>query len=72
MIMGDQVECRSDYDYAQRPVAFYWQGNRLEVAEIIWQARNPSGISFQVCVEEAGVFELIYDINADQWSIEQL
>ncbi len=72
MIVNDQVECRSDFEYAQRPVAFYWQGTRLNVVEIISQARNPSGSSFRVRTEEPGIYELFYDINADQWSVEQL
>lgn len=70
--MGDQVECRSDFAYAQRPVAFYWQGERLEVAEIVTQSRNPTGISFRVRTKESGIFDLDYDINTDQWSVHQL
>ncbi len=31
----DLVECRSDTEYADRPLALTWQGIRLEVAEIL-------------------------------------
>jgi hypothetical protein len=70
--MSDRVECRSDFEYAQRPVAFYWQGERLSVAEILSQSRQPAGYSFRVLNEELGVFELDYDIHTDQWSVQQL
>lgn len=70
--MSDLVECRSDYEYAQRPVAFYWQGQRLEIDEVLSQAVSPSGYTFRVQSKEHGIFELDYDINADQWSVYQL
>jgi len=70
--MGDQVECRSDYEYPQRPVAFYWQAERLLVAEIQTQSRSPAGYSFRVRTAELGIFELDYDFNTDQWSVHQL
>ncbi len=70
--MGDQVECRSDFTYAQRPVAFYWQGERLEVAELVTQSRSPTGFSFRVRTVESGIFDLDYDINTDEWSVHQL
>ena len=45
---GDRVECRSDHDYTGRPLAFYWQDQRLEVTEVLVQYRTPSGITYQV------------------------
>lgn len=72
MSMDDLVECRSDFEYAQRPVAFYWQGVRLRVTEILSQSLHPEGYSFRVRDEERGIFELDYDSNADQWSVRQL
>ena len=71
MTMADQVECRSDFTYAQRPVAFYWQGEHLQVAEVLSQTQSPRGYSFRVRSEELGIFELNYDINTDQWSVHQ-
>lgn len=70
--MVDLVECRSDFEYAQRPVAFYWQGQRLEVIELISQIQTPAGYSFRVRSEEHGIFELNYDLITDQWSVQQL
>lgn len=72
MSMTDVVECRSDFEYAQRPVAFYWQGTRLKVTEILSQSLRPEGHAFRVRNEELGIFELDYDSNADQWSVRPL
>lgn len=68
---SDRVECRSDHDYIGHPLAFYWQDKRLEVSEVLTQARTPWGYSFRVRNEDFGIFELTYDTNTDQWSIQQ-
>ncbi len=70
--MSDRVECRSDHDYLGHPLAFYWQGKRLEVAEVLLQNRTPHGYSFQVRNNDFGIFELIYDTDTDEWSVHQL
>ncbi|MFZ2097039.1 MAG: hypothetical protein WAV05_10415 [Anaerolineales bacterium] len=66
-----EVECRSDHDYIGQPLAFYWQGKRLEVTEVLSQNRTPLGYSFRVLNEDFGIFELNYDTNTDQWSVDQ-
>ncbi|OGO66536.1 MAG: hypothetical protein A2030_01540 [Chloroflexi bacterium RBG_19FT_COMBO_50_10] len=71
-MMSDRVICRSDHAYIGYPVAFYWQGKRLEVARICSENHSPAGYSFQVHNDELGYFELEYDIHADQWSVQQL
>ncbi len=70
--MSDLVECRSDFEYSQRPVAFTWQGKRITVDELLSQVRTPAGYTFRVRSDELGAFELTYDFNTDQWSVEQL
>jgi hypothetical protein len=67
-----RVECRSDHAYIGYPVAFYWQGARVEVYEILVENRNPQGYSFQVSTKNLGSFALNYDIITDEWSVEQL
>jgi hypothetical protein len=69
--MGDKVESRSDHAYPGYPVAFYWQGLRLEVTKIISEEQHPWGYSFQAWNETLGIFELNFDIDTDQWSVEQ-
>lgn len=65
----DLVICRSDYDYLGYPLAFYWQEQRLEVAEVLVQNRTPNGYSFRVRTDKFGIFELDYDLNTDEWSV---
>lgn len=68
----DRVICRSDHDYIGRPTAFYWQEQRLEVAQVLGEKRTPQGYVFKVRNAEFGAFELEYDMNTDQWSVRQL
>ena len=68
--MDASVECRSDWEYAQRPVAFTWQEQRLEVQAVIAEYRTPAGIHFLVSTSEAGDFELVYHEHSDQWIIQ--
>ena len=70
--MPDLVICRSDHNYIGYPLAFYWQEHRLEVTEILEQNRTPKGYSFRVRNAEFGIFNLDYDQNADEWSVNQL
>ena len=65
------VECRSDTEYAERPIALYWQGQRLEIVEILARRRNPAGKGFRVRTADDQVFELTYnEVDAD-WQIQQ-
>jgi hypothetical protein len=67
----DRVECRSDHAYIGHPLAFYWQGKRLEVTKIISEKQDPAGYSFQVLNQEYGCFVLVYDLNTDEWFVYQ-
>jgi hypothetical protein len=69
-MMNDQVYCRSDYQYAQRPLAFDWLGQRLAVTEIMGSWQTPDTIQFTVSTE-LGIFNLVYHQSNDQWSIHQ-
>ena len=69
--MAELVECRSDWAYAQRPLAFTWQGQRRQVQEIITGKRTPTGIDFLVRTNEDELFTLSYNENADQWNIQR-
>lgn len=70
--MPSAVECRSDYAYAQRPVALTWEGRRLEVAGVPAEWRTPAGKHFRVRVAEGRVFELTYVEPLDEWQIQPL
>lgn len=69
--MEDQVECRSDSEYAGRPLAFFWQGQRLEVSDVLAQWRTPRGKAFRVRVLGDLVFELFYDESFDTWTVSE-
>lgn len=69
---SDRVECRSDHAYIGYPIAFYWQSERMEVAQILSENHHPAGYSFRVRNAEFGQFELNYDIQTDEWSVQQL
>lgn len=63
------VECHSGFEYAERPVAVHWQGQRLEIDRIQAQWRLPGGKCFRVHTPGDQVFELFYDELYDEWRI---
>ncbi len=69
--MDDLVECRSDSEYAERPLALYWQGERLGIDKILASWLTPDGKCFQVLAKNGLKFELCYHQSQDDWSIIQ-
>jgi len=67
--MTDLVECHSGYAYGERPVAFYWEGHRLEVEELLSSVHTEGGRRFRVLADDGRTFELAYDRSADDWQI---
>jgi hypothetical protein len=65
----DLVECHSSAEYADRPIAFTWQGRRLEIAEILGRWRKPDGKSFRINTTDGQVFDLIYREIPDDWLV---
>lgn len=70
--MGELVECRSDTSYAERPLAFSWQGQRWEVVEILKRWHSPGMRGFLVRASTGGSFELLYDEQLDAWTVRAL
>ena len=68
----DQVECFSGHSYAQRPVAFVWQGERLEVTEVDAEWHTTEGKRFWVHTPVGRRFELRYLAAKDEWLIHPL
>ena len=69
--MTSRVECYAGSSYPERPLAFNWQGQRLQVLEIIEQHRQPNGISFLVrSDQDEKVFELFYNHNTTIWRVQ--
>jgi hypothetical protein len=73
--MGDQVSsretviCYSGYTYAERPVAFFAEGQRLEVSGVETEWASPSERGFKVRTEDGRRFKLIYNEPGDQWQV---
>ena len=67
----DLVICRSGTDYAERPLAFDWQGEWLDVARVLQQWRTPGGLHFRILTEDQQNFELYYDLLEDTWQVDQ-
>jgi hypothetical protein len=68
----DSVECRSDAEYADRPLALTWQGRRLEIAEILATWRGPGEKGFRVKTADGQAFELAYRQLPDEWHVQPL
>jgi hypothetical protein len=67
--LGEQVECHSGFTYVERPVALFWEGERLEVESVEGQWRTPEGVRFRVCCSNGRYFELFYDEMKDEWRV---
>jgi hypothetical protein len=66
------VECRSEGRYAERPLAFYWEGQRQKVTDILVQWRSPTGMNFRVRTKTDNVYDLCYDEAQDRWTVIQI
>lgn len=65
------VECHSEYIYAERPKAFYWDGKRIAVSDIVARWRTPQALFFRINTAEHGIFDLSYDEREGIWEIQQ-
>ncbi|MDH3943144.1 MAG: hypothetical protein OEV06_03520 [Anaerolineae bacterium] len=67
--MGDRVESHSSHAYEEEPRALHWLGDRLVVLGIEKSWRTPGKKHFLVRVQGEAVFELVYSIADEAWSI---
>jgi hypothetical protein len=65
----DLVECHSEYEYAERPIALHWESQRLVIAEVEDAWRIPGAKCFRVRVEDGRRFELFYGEMYDEWRV---
>lgn len=70
--MVDLVECYSGQEYAERPLALHWQGERLPIIEILTRWRTPHEKTFLVRTTDQQVFRLSYDELDRTWCIVPL
>ena len=67
--MSEVVQCHSGYAYAQRPVAFFWEGTQYAIEAVQNEWRSPAGKHFRVLTKHGSCFELVYDQSSDDWQI---
>lgn len=67
--MSEAVECYSGVEYAERPVAFFWQAERRTVRRICAETRTPTGKRFTVVDEKEERFLLTYDSSRQEWLV---
>ncbi len=63
------VECYAGSGYPERPRAFLWEGQWLEVAEVEARRRTPDGLVFRVRAADGRRFILTYHERSDTWVV---
>jgi hypothetical protein len=66
--MGN-VRCYAGASCPERPVAFEWEGQWLEVVGVLRQARTPEGLLFDLLAQDGCRYRLTWDANQDGWRI---
>jgi hypothetical protein len=66
------VECYSGSQYAERPLALWWQGQRLSVTAVLERWRSPDATGFCVRTDLGSMFELTYAELKDEWNIRSI
>ena len=67
-----RVECYAGHTSPQRPVALWWQGQRLVVIAVRSEARLPEGKRFLVETAGEQVFEINYNQPGDTWTAREV
>jgi hypothetical protein len=70
--MNEIVECHSGFAYADRPVALTWEGQRLEIIQIVVEWRTPQEKHFQVRTNDKRIFHIIYHEIENEWKIHEI
>jgi hypothetical protein len=68
--MAELVECHSGFAYADRPVSLAWEGQRLEIIQILAEWLTPEEKHFRVRTADGREFELAYRPAMDEWQIK--
>lgn len=67
--MKTVVECYAGTRYPERPRAFLWEGERLEVVEVERRFCTPRGLRFRARTSDDRCFSLFYDEVVDTWDV---
>ncbi len=63
------VKCYSGHTYAQRPRAFFWQDEEHEIDQVLAEWAHPGGKRFRVSTVAGDRFDLVYEIESDEWQV---
>lgn len=64
-----KVRCYAGSTYPERPESFEWEGTEKQVTRILHRWRTPETLGFRVRTIDGMVFDLIYDLQWDQWTV---
>lgn len=67
-----QVECYSGHEYAQRPVAFWWQQERFEVSELLAEMNLPAAKRFVLKTRDQRRWVIKYRMDLDAWFLIEI
>jgi hypothetical protein len=67
--MSAQVSTYSGSRLHERPLNFTWQGQRLEVREVLERGYGPDSLFFKVVATDGRVYLLEYHGAADFWEV---
>ena len=70
--MSARVEVHSGWRYGERPLALWWEEQRLEITAVETEWRSPGGLTFRVRVQDGRRFELYYGEHDDEWRINPI
>ena len=70
--MNEVVECLSSAAYAQRPLAFTWEGQRHTVTAVLAEWRLPGKKCFRLRTLAGRLFDLTWDEGTRDWHIKPL
>jgi hypothetical protein len=64
------VETYSGARLHERPRRFTWEGQWLEVRQVLATWHTPQGLHFQVATADGRIFLLQYEPRADTWTVQ--
>jgi hypothetical protein len=76
-----RVRCYAGTSYPEHPLVFEWQssastpsptseeGQWLAVVEVLWRARTPEGLVFEVRAEDGWRYRLEWKEDVDVWTV---
>jgi hypothetical protein len=67
-----EVQCNSEYTYAQKPISLIWEGKTLDNLTIRKSWKSPQGPIFEVQTEDQRVIQLIYLENENCWQGQEI